>query len=1255
MQAYTQAPPPSKSELLLLRLMILIGTISLLCFLYCLLNPANIGHPVLYWMFVTATVFTCLRILHEWYHYLFITVPAPPPAKKNFTVDILTTFCPGEPYEMIVETLKAMQAVTYPHTSWLCDEADDPYLKAVCRELGVRHVTRNNRRDAKAGNINNALQYAMGELCVVLDPDHIPAPGFLDPIVPFFNDEKVGYVQIVQAYYNIGDSLIAKGAAQQTFQFYGPMMMSMNRYGTVLAIGANCTFRRSALDSIGGHAAGLAEDMHTSMRLHAKGWKSVYLPAVLTLGRVPSTLSAYYKQQLKWARGTFELLVTAFPRLFKKFSWAQRLHYCTIPFHYFSGIIFFINFLVPVLALMMGVIPFRMDLVTFTFMGLPFITSTLAVRHFVQRWVMGRGERGNHMLGGFLLIGTWWVHILGLYYTVIRKEVPYIPTPKDGQEDDNWRLNIPNAAVALVTFVAILYGLYIEWNPYTWMMAGIASLNLAVMLLNIAISRQKDFQCLREKVRVARRSFIYYKFLKQQFWNVRHTLYAGLRLFAFPIILFISFFTMYFFGNAGLMTSGPLEEKSRQQVFYVGLFNPVTDDGVTAISEVRKLQQTFNAHVSIVSLYIPWGDESRSSIPAHLADAIYRNGSVPLITWEPWASTFRQSAAHPELQQEKGIFSHIVKGEFDAYIREFALQIKALNRPVYLRFAHEPDNPAYPWSPSGGNTAEDFKQAWRYVHDLFIRNRVYNAIWVWNPWKPEAAERYFPGRAYVDWIGVTVLNYGAAYGGGYSFSQLYEPFHGKQLWRSGLPVMVAEGGALRSEQNQAQWMDDALKAVTGRFREIKAFVLFNTPVDHHIPGGGGASSLDWSQNDAGHFFSAVKQLDGGARLPVKTLGYSGLPAGDKKRRLQWADTIVGVNYQKGGNWFRNLHTLTRKEAARDFSEMRSIGVNTIRRCGPGVYETNILAAAANTGMNIHYGFSLPLITDAVADAGALQEQADDVLAVVRRLKRRREISAWYITNTSFRLLQYRYYKPAYLYQQMEYARWLKQLVARIKAEDPARPVVMDVEAGEDVVDFVQWLDDEIPGIDAFGIQVPPDGCGLAQLPGVTAPHFISSASVAHYDQVREVVPGAFMEAWQDQEAVNNLSFNGLLDHQGRCKPAFFQFRQLLHPAAPQVKLPPVKILRPAVAAKEGSRLEYRAVVRYGKNWKLAGAALAGLTYEWHLVRMDRKGKPIAMQKLGEGPDMAVDIPFNPAAYRLYLTAARGNRVVTATASLHTPL
>ncbi|WP_188559960.1 glycosyltransferase, partial [Hymenobacter glacieicola] len=190
---------------------------------------------------------------HEWYHYVSVSEPvAPAGPLPSFTVDVLTTFCPGEPYAMMEETLRAMQAITYPHTSYLCDEADDAFLRQLCQQLGIVHVTRRHKLHAKAGNINHALQQATGQLCVVLDPDHVPAPDFLDHVVPYFTRPTVGYVQVVQAYGNQHESLVARGAAEQTYHFYGPLMMGMNTYNTAQAIGANCTFRRAALDSIGG-------------------------------------------------------------------------------------------------------------------------------------------------------------------------------------------------------------------------------------------------------------------------------------------------------------------------------------------------------------------------------------------------------------------------------------------------------------------------------------------------------------------------------------------------------------------------------------------------------------------------------------------------------------------------------------------------------------------------------------------------------------------------------------------------------------------------------------------------------------------------------------------------------------------------------------------------------------------------------------------------------------------------------------------
>src|SRR5947208_2238276 len=167
---------------------------------------------------------------------------APP---GSWTVAAFTTACACEPLGMIVRTLVAMKAITYPHTNYLCDEGDDRVLRELCHALGVRHMTRKEKKDAKAGNINNALAQASGEIAVVLDPDHEPAPYLIDRVLGYFEDPKVGFVQTVQAYRNQKDSLVADGAAKQTYLFYGPMMIGMNAYGTTQAIGANCVFRRA--------------------------------------------------------------------------------------------------------------------------------------------------------------------------------------------------------------------------------------------------------------------------------------------------------------------------------------------------------------------------------------------------------------------------------------------------------------------------------------------------------------------------------------------------------------------------------------------------------------------------------------------------------------------------------------------------------------------------------------------------------------------------------------------------------------------------------------------------------------------------------------------------------------------------------------------------------------------------------------------------------------------------------------------------
>ncbi len=538
--------PPSRQQIFIGRMLIVGGFVSNLFFLVWLLQPEFRGFEILYWFIVAIFLFKSLVRMFEWWMCFSLSVPVKPPIISQWKVDVLTTYCAGEPKEMLVETLEAIQRISYPHQTFLCDEADDTELKEVCKRLGVQHVTRALKINAKAGNVNNALNtVAHGDICLILDPDHVPAPNFLDEVLSFFEDENIGFVQVAQVYYNQQSTVIAKAAAQQTYQFYGPFMMGLNTYGAVPAIGANCVFRRSALDSIGGHAPGLTEDMHTAMLLHSKGWKSVYHPVVVAKGLVPWNYSGYFIQQLKWSRGSFGLLFTVLPKIATKLSWKQLLYYLSAPIFYLAGLVSFLDFMIPILALITGWVPVKVSIVSFVFFFLPVFITSFLIRQYFQRWLMDKHESGAFLLGGTLFKASWLASFLGLFYSLIRKKVPYIPTPKDNRPESPWLLLVPNFIIVATSIWAIVYGLQRDYNPYMLFMAGLAAVNVLVLSLGNFMAMQHFIIKVHQ---VFQDSFITKHSKTRIFiYGLKHRMYLGFQSWAVPVLLLLLGAVVWFY------------------------------------------------------------------------------------------------------------------------------------------------------------------------------------------------------------------------------------------------------------------------------------------------------------------------------------------------------------------------------------------------------------------------------------------------------------------------------------------------------------------------------------------------------------------------------------------------------------------------------------------------------------------------------------------------------------------------------------
>src|SRR5204863_1631436 len=384
---HRRARPVARWERWLLGVLLFLGAQSVVLFALWWFRRERVGNPVLFALLSIATWYGISRIVIGWYNAFHIEQPPLRDATPGHSVAIFITSSPGEPYAMFERTLAAAAEVRYPHTTYLLDDTRDPRIAALAAQMHAVHLELIGIPGAKAGKINAALRLTTEELILVLDPDHVPFPEFLDRVVGYFDDAGVGFVQVAQAYYNAPRSFVARAAAEQTFAFYGPILQGMHGTGTAVAIGANCTFRRSALESIGGHGIGLAEDLVTSIRLHAKGWTSIYVPEVVSRGLVPADLGSFLKQQLKWSRGVHEVLFREYPRAFLRLSPHQRISYFMIGSYYIVGLTSFIYIAIPLIYLWTGHQPAAFLLSEYIKHAVPVGLLGVFIYRFTQRWL----------------------------------------------------------------------------------------------------------------------------------------------------------------------------------------------------------------------------------------------------------------------------------------------------------------------------------------------------------------------------------------------------------------------------------------------------------------------------------------------------------------------------------------------------------------------------------------------------------------------------------------------------------------------------------------------------------------------------------------------------------------------------------------------------------------------------------------------------------------------------------------------------
>jgi len=404
-----------------------------------------------------AIFYGVFQMLTNWLVYLWThhRPVAPSKLSVDLTVDVFVTAC-GEEYSLIEKCLAAACAMKGSHKTWLLDDGRDPALARLAARLGAGYLTREGRKDAKAGNVNAALARTNGDVIVIFDIDHIPQPDFLQRTLQDFADPTVGFIQVMPTFSNNAQSWVARAANETSLDFYNPTSIGMDGFNSVTKMGSNALIRRKALDSIGGYQPGLAEDLATSISLHAAGWHSRYVAEPLAPGLAPLDLSSWFIQQFKWARGVFEVLLTTYPRSFIRLSWGQRISYAVRTTKYWIGPFIFVHLAVTIGVLLGGDVTARAGLQQYFLYLTPLVVADMLIRQLaLRRW------RHPSILGGSmwravtLIYATWPVYTLAWIMAVLRLPLSFRPTPKDSGAGVNPLWVLPQ----LVSAALIIWGI----------------------------------------------------------------------------------------------------------------------------------------------------------------------------------------------------------------------------------------------------------------------------------------------------------------------------------------------------------------------------------------------------------------------------------------------------------------------------------------------------------------------------------------------------------------------------------------------------------------------------------------------------------------------------------------------------------------------------------------------------------------------------------------------------------------------------
>jgi mannan endo-1,4-beta-mannosidase len=260
-----------------------------------------------------------------------------------------------------------------------------------------------------------------------------------------------------------------------------------------------------------------------------------------------------------------------------------------------------------------------------------------------------------------------------------------------------------------------------------------------------------------------------------------------------------------------------------QPMRYLGLHEPDAPGSYTGVNEFAR---AVGKQPNLVSYYSPWP----KPFQVGYANLAAKHGALTLIQMDPTNVSL----------------ATIANGRYDLYLRTFATAVKLFRARIVLSFGHEMNGDWYSWGYQH-TPPRVFVAAWRHIVNVFRSAGAENVTWLWTvnvvvkdlPIHIPDPAPWWPGRSYVDWVGID----GYYYLPHSSFAQIFGPtiVAVRALTRD--PILIAETGAAMAAGQPAKindlflgihaygllgflWFDENVQGRAWRINSSQAFAMF---------------------------------------------------------------------------------------------------------------------------------------------------------------------------------------------------------------------------------------------------------------------------------------------------------------------------------------------------------------------------------------------------------------------------------------------